>query len=174
MSETSVVKPQGRALRIALAVSVALNLAVAGLFAGMALHHGGFGPDRDGVRDLGFGPFTEALSREDRAALRQAFLAKAPDLRQARREMMADQRDLLAALRAEPFDAAKLSEVMAAQQGRMAARLETGQALMRDFLTAMSPEARLAFADRLEERLSHGRGRDGGGDDDGDKDKAAP
>jgi hypothetical protein len=95
MSETSVVKPQSRALRIALAVSVALNLAVVGLFAGMALHHGGFGPDRDGVRDLGFGPFTEALSREDRAALRQAFLAKAPDLRQARREMMADQRDLL-------------------------------------------------------------------------------
>jgi hypothetical protein len=61
---------------------------------------------------------------------------------------------------------------MAAQQGRMAARLETGQALMRDFLTAMSPEARLAFADRLEDRLSHGGGGDG--DDDGDKDKAAP
>ena len=51
-----------------------------------------FGPDRDGVRDLGFGPFTEALNREDRAALRQAFLAKAPDLRQARQRVRAQRR----------------------------------------------------------------------------------
>ena len=70
--DTTATAPKPKALRYVLVASLALNLAVVGLFAGMALHHGGFGPDRDGVRDLGFGPFTEALDEGDRAALRKA------------------------------------------------------------------------------------------------------
>ena len=151
MTETAVVKAPGRAVRIALAVSVALNLAVVGVVAGAALKHGGSGHEME--RDIGFGPFSEALSREDRRALRGQILQRAPELRSVRKEMQADTQSLLAVLRAEPFDAAGLAAVMETQRARMAGRLEVGQAVLRDFLIAMTPEARKDFADRLEARL---------------------
>lgn len=153
MSETAVVKAPGKGLRIALAVSVALNLAVAGMFAGSFLHDR---ERRDDVREVGFGPFSEALSREDRRALRKALLARMPEMRQARQEAGQDAQNLLAVLRADPFDPGQLSAMMEAQRARMAGRFEVGQDLMRDLLVAMTPEARLAFADRLEKRLQHG------------------
>lgn len=145
-------KPRGRGLRIALAVSVALNLAVLGMAAGAMLHVGGM-PGRDGVRELGFGPFTEALDRQQRGDLRRAFFAKAPEFRNVRKEMRQDTQALLTALRTEPFDPAALTAILETQRKRVAAQLELGQSLMRDMLVAMTPEARLAFADRLEARL---------------------
>jgi uncharacterized membrane protein len=168
MSDTMVAKAPiqkdgGKGLRIALAVSVALNLAVAGMTVGSFIHDRG-GPA--GVRELGFGPFTEALSREDRASLRQSLVSKLPEMRQARHEVMQDSQDLLTALRAEPFVEANLTAVMEAQRDRMAQRLEIGQGLMRDLLLAMRPEARRAFADRLDSRLHHGGKGDGGKDAD--------
>jgi hypothetical protein len=48
-----------RGVKIALALSVALNLAVAGLAVGAWLSDDG--PRRGMPRDLGFGPFSEAL-----------------------------------------------------------------------------------------------------------------
>ena len=154
MSETAVSKAPGRAVRIALAVSVALNLAVVGVVAGAALKHGGSGHEME--RDIGFGPFSEALSREDRRALRGQILQRAPELRSVRKDMQADTQSLLAVLRAEPFDAAGLAAVMETQRARMAGRLEVGQAVLRDFLIAMTPAARKDFADRLEARLQGG------------------
>lgn len=150
----------GRGVRIALAVSVALNLAVAGLFAGSFLKDNEGG--RRDVREIGFGPFSEALSRDDRKALRKMLFARLPEMKQARQEAAQDAQNLLGVLRATPFDPAQLSAVMEAQRQRMAGRLEVGQGLMRDLLVAMTPEARLAFADRLEAHLRHG-GKDKGG-----------
>ncbi|MBC2837094.1 periplasmic heavy metal sensor [Gemmobacter straminiformis] len=147
-------KPSGRGVRIALAVSVALNLLIVGLVAGAVLRDGG--PRGRMMGELDFGPFTEALTREDRDALRQAFVERMPDMRDMRRQMRTDFAALLAALRAEPFDPAALREVMANQSSRMQERLQIGQSLMLERLEAMSPEARAAFADRLEERLRHG------------------
>ena len=162
MSDTAVGKVPGRGLRIALAVSVALNLAVAGLFAGSFLHDREGGPR--GVREIGFGPFSEALSHDDRKALRQALLARMPEMRQARQEAAQDAQTLLGVLRADPFDPAQLAAVLEAQRVRMAGRFEVGQGLMRDLLVAMTPEARRAFADRLEKRLQKG-GKDKFGDE---------
>lgn len=159
MSEAEVAKAAaskapGRVVRIALAVSVALNLAVVGVVAGAALKHGGSGHEME--RDIGFGPFSDALSREDRRALRGQILQRAPELRSVRKETQADTQSLLVALRAEPFDAAGLTAVMETQRARMAGRLELGQTVLRDFLIAMTPEARKDFADRLEARLKGG------------------
>lgn len=151
-------------LRWALAVSVALNLAVAGMVIGARMHDGGMRGAF--ARELNFGAFTEALSPEDRDALRAAVIAKAPEMRLARRQMRSDMAAVLTALRASPFDAAALDAALDVQNRRLASQLELGQGLLRDFLQTMSPEARLAFADRLEDRLRHGKdpmGRDGGG-----------
>lgn len=153
-----VVPPSGRKLRIALAVSVALNLLILGLVAGAVLRDGG--PHGRMVRDLDFGPFTEALTPEDRDALRRDFIRQAPDLRDMRRQMRDDFSTLLAALRAEPFDVEALRGVVANQGDRMAARLELGQDLMLARIAAMTPAERAAFADRLEQRLERGPKRD--------------
>ena len=74
----------GRGVRIALAISLGVNLAVVGVFAGAMLRDG-HGMRGSMVRDLGFGPFTEALSREDRRAMRESLFDRAPDIREARR-----------------------------------------------------------------------------------------
>ena len=149
-----------RGLRIALGVSVALNLLVAGVVAGAILREGG--PRDRMVRDLDLGPFTEALSQEDRAALRRDFVARMPELGEARRAMRAEFRDLLVLLRADPFDPEAMREVLAGQRARMQERIDLGQELLLQRLSAMTPEARQAFADRLEDRLRRGS-RDGGG-----------
>ena len=150
-----------RGLRIALGVSVALNLLVAGVVAGAILRDGG--PRDRMVRDLDLGPFTEALSQEDRAALRRDFVARMPELGEARRAMREEFRDLLALLRADPFDPEAMRQVLGGQRARMQERVDLGQELLLQRLAAMTPEARQAFADRLEERLRRGS-RDGGHD----------
>lgn len=155
----------GKGVRIALAVSVALNLLIVGLVAGAVLRDGG--PRGRMLGDLEFGPFTEALTPEDRAALRQEFVRQMPDMRDMRRQMRTDFAALLDALRAEPFDAAAVRGLIEAQSQRMTGRLAVGQDLLVARIGAMTPEARADFADRLESRLRRGREPDRGEPDRG-------
>lgn len=137
----------GKGLRIALALSVALNLGFVGLAAGAYLRGG---PQDRMVRELDFGVFGKAFSREDRAEMRRGFFERAGHMRDMRADMRADVAALLDVLRAEPLDRAALSDVLARQGNRMAERLELGQALVADRIAAMTPDERAAFADRLE------------------------
>lgn len=142
--------PKG--LRIALAVSVTLNLVVAGLVAGAVLRGPPEGHDlRD--REVTFGPFAEAMRPQDRRALRAEMVRRAPDLREMRAQMRGDIGKVAAALRAQPFDPAALAAVLEAQEARLNSQLSVGVAALRDFLVALPEADRLAFADRLEQRL---------------------
>lgn len=157
-----VAKPSapGRGLRIALAVSVALNLAVVGLVAGAVLRDGPHGPGF--VRDLDFGPFGEAMSMQDRAILRDRFFQNAPNFRGMRDELKGDGEELVAVLKTDPLDVARLSEVMSRQSKRMLDRIELGKSLVLERITNMSVEDRYAFADRLQQAFEHGpRGEHG-------------
>lgn len=156
--------PSNRGLKIALAVSVALNLGVAGLIAGVAWHGGPGGRGEMMVRDFGFGLFNDALSPEDRQALRQSVMGRAGDIREARRQMQADGASILAALRANPFDPAALTAALDAQAGHLGERLKFGSDVIRDHILGLSPQARDAFADRLERRMRRGRDQDGPSD----------
>lgn len=131
--------------------SLGLNLLVAGLAVGAWVN----GPP--GMRDLGFGPFDEAFRPEDRKALRAAVRARAGDLRAARGQMAEDMGAVVTALRAEPFDAAALSAALAAQQANLTARLKIGSEVIGTYMAGLAPEDRLAVADRIEDRLKHGR-----------------
>jgi uncharacterized membrane protein len=139
-----------RWIKIALAVSVALNLAIAGLVAGAWLRDG---PGHGLPRDMSFGPFTEALSDSDRRALRRTLGERAHGFREARQEMQADLQTLLSSLRADPFDPAAAEAALAAIAGRASARLELGRDLIAERILAMSDAERQAFADRLERGL---------------------
>ena len=155
--------------RWVLPLSLTANLLVVGLIGGAALRHafeeGGGGPMA--VRDLGFGPFTAALSRDDRDALRRSFTIRAGELRDLRPAGRAEFDRLLASLRAVPFDLAVVKAEMARQRDRMAERLGLGQDLMVERIAAMTDGERAEFADRVAGALRHGAG-EGAGDGPGD------
>jgi uncharacterized membrane protein len=140
--------------------SLALNLAVAGIVAGAFLRARVWDhpPPRAAMLDPAFGPWGPALSREDRAALRAAFAAERGRVAAGLEAERADRAELLAVLRAEPFDPAALDAVSARLAARIRERVEIGQRLLRDRIVAMTPDERRAFADRLEAALS-GRGK---------------
>ncbi len=137
-----------RRLRWLLIGSLTLNLLVVGVVAGSALRFAGGGP---GDRSLGFGPWSRGLSHEDHAALRESYKASGEDFRAAWQQDRADRAALVSALRAEPFDMAAVDAIATRMQDRGVARMELGQRLIRDHIAAMTPEARRAFADRLEQ-----------------------
>jgi uncharacterized membrane protein len=149
-TSTSPVPAGANWIKIALAVSVALNLAVAGLAAGAFLK-GGAG--RGMPHDLSFGPFSDALDGDDRRALRMALTDRMPSFRESRAEARAEFITLLDALRASPFDETAVQSALAAIETRNARRLELGRSLIEARLLQMSQVARLAFADRLEKGL---------------------
>ena len=107
MSETPEMPPQppraGRGIRIALAVSLALNVAVAGLVGGALLGRGG-PEDPPALRMLGLGPFALALPADGRDQLRGRLEEMTPDLRAERTRIGMSLRHVQGALLAEPFD----------------------------------------------------------------------
>ena len=144
-------EPSGRGLKIALAVSVGINLAIAGLAAGAWLKDGHDARGR-GMSD--FGAFSEAFSREDRRALRKALTDRAPDFRAARTAAEAEFAGLVTALRAEPFDPAAVGAALAAISARNADRIDLGRNLIETYLLGMPTQDRLALANRLEVQLT--------------------
>ncbi len=145
-----------RVLRIALAVSVGLNLAVLGVVAGSLWHDGNGGGRGQMVRDLGFGPFGEALGQDDRHALREWLKGRAPELRSANAQRYADLAAVQAALRAQPFDPDALRAALGAMRGRMESQLALGHEALTDVILAMPNGERLALADRLERGMRRG------------------
>lgn len=152
----------GRGMRIALILSLTLNLLILGMIGGAAISHHRRAAHGE-ARDVGFAPFTGALDRADRAALRRAFLAAMPDARDRRQAARQDFNRLAAALRAEPWDRAVVSKLLARHGARTAERLELGHRLLVERIAAMTPAARAAFADRIEAGFRRGPGgeRDG-------------
>lgn len=135
-------------LRIVLFASLALNLAVAGMFAGFLLK----GPPRHGHDRDPVAPYTRAFDEEQRGevwqTLRQRYRAdRAAD---GRPDVLGEYRAALDALRAEPFDAEGFGRVLAEQGARADERRQRGETVLLDYVTALSPEDRAAYADRLE------------------------
>ncbi len=154
-------EPTTRRLKIALMLSLGVNLVILGMVGGALLHRWRDGPP-EMTRDPGFGPFTEALDPEDRAALRRAFAREDggnPLL--FRREMRGELEAFLVLLRAEPLDETALAEQLGRMTAGAQARLQTAERLLLARFAEMSPEARQRFADRMEEILSHRQMRDG-------------
>lgn len=142
--------PGPRWIRWLLVASLAFNLAVLGVMGGAALRFRGAGMHATAVRDLSLGQFTEALSRQDREVLRQAFIGDPVAFRSERRKARADFERILAALRAEPFDPDQFRAGLDRQKARIQARLDLGQRLLSDLIARMPTDERLQFADRFQ------------------------
>ncbi len=158
MAQTTSPKPSRMRpwLRVLLFASLALNLAVAGMAAGVFLR-GGPLRDHHGDRDF-VTPYTRAFDedqrRDLRRALRDGFVAqRGKD--GARPDLIQDYRDALTVLRADPFDPSAMARVLDRQSARAAERQSMGQEVLGTYLAALTPEARAAYAQRLEDEINH-------------------
>lgn len=144
-------------IKALLFVSLALNLAVAGLAAGAVLRHGSMKDHRPMRVDQIGGPYTSALSREDRRAIWRELRRMQGEGRPDRAQIRADFDTVVQALRADPFDPAQVRGIMDRQFQAGVARQEIGQSLLLARIEAMTQAERAAFADRLVERLDRPR-----------------
>lgn len=144
-----------RWMRWLLVASLALNLLIGGLFLGSAFTDGGPGR-RPRPADMALGPLASALAPEDRHAILGSLRGR-EELRPLTREERATAfGELVAALRAEPFDAARASRAIVERSSRVAQAEEAMQEALVARLAAMSPADRAAFADRLEDEIKRG------------------
>lgn len=143
-------------MKALLALSLAVNLAVAGLVGGNALrnwHDPEFrhvkiepGLDRRQSRILHMVP----EAQQD--GVKEILLERQDDLDQARREMRAAQMDFIAAIRQEPFDPQKLEAALARRQAASGAFWRIGMDQVARIALALDASGRTELADQLEER----------------------
>ena len=169
MTEQKTGQPNGkmrRSLRVLLIGSLALNLLIVGLVAGAAFSIRGNGPPTP-ITDRFGSPHIKALSQDDKRemgrAIRSAY--RKADLDRTTDRALYTQ--VLAQLRATPFDVDALQSVVMQQD----ASHELRRALARDVflsqIASMSDAERAAYADRLQEVLE--RVKDKKHPKDGDK-----
>ena len=103
---------------VLLAASLTLNVLILGVIAGAHFRDDrdqrSPPPDRAVLREGGFMPFFEAMPRESRRRMAEAFRDSVPGRGPDRTALVADFRNFVAALRAEPFERDALNEVLEA------------------------------------------------------------
>jgi Spy/CpxP family protein refolding chaperone len=153
----------GRGLKIALGLSLAVNLLILGLVLGALLAAGPGRSDRDDprLRSLGLGPFALALPREDRQAVTDRIDRDA--LRAERRAMGRSLVQLRAALLAEPFDRAAAEAALAGSRASASAAQAQGHAALLDHIETLSADERAELVERLGRVVRRMGGRDGDG-----------
>ena len=149
-------KPMSRGLKVLLFGSLALNLLIVGVVAGVVMS-GGPGKSRFAEKtDVGGFVLVRALPREARAELRKRFEAKRADLRASGKAAPSKQ-DILAALRASPFDRLAFAELVSSQTRSLAERGRLGQEALVEQVAEMTDDERRAYADDVEEAFSRRR-----------------
>jgi len=149
MSDTNTnVRPR-RWGRVVLIVSLGLNLAVVGVVAGSAFHFGGGGHRTHSANFAA--PYIRALDHLDRASIREQ-LHRGPDMMQADQAARKETyRQMAEALRAEPFDSARIHTLMIQQREGVRTRISAAQDVWLRHVSGMSTQSRADYADRLEE-----------------------
>ena len=156
-------KRSGRGVKIALAVSLALNLAVVGLVGGAVV--GARNNNAEGqegapaLRTLGLGPFALALSRDDRQELRGRVEEHGEPLREERRAIGRALREVQAALLSEPFDRDAAEAAFAASRDRVIGLQEVGHTALLDQIESMSAQERADLAESLNRLMRRSRPR---------------
>jgi len=142
-----------------LALSLTLNLLVLGLIAGAHFRDQRDlrrfpPPDREVMRTTGFGPFFDAMPREARNRLGKALRERDGNFRPDRGVLAAELREMIVALRAQPFDPEALAALLSAQHDRIDGRIVAGRGMLLEQVALMSDAERAQFADGLERQFS--------------------
>lgn len=138
-------------LRIVFALSLALNLAVVGALAG-AWWRGGHpeGPGAGGQVAALYRALPDEARRSLRAEMRGAMNRDGQQAMRIRGRLMA-------ALKAEPFDAAAVEAILVAQADALGAVQQRMRAAWLARVAAMTPDERRAYAERVEAEFAQRR-----------------
>lgn len=137
-----------KALRIVLVASLALNVAVIGAVAGMAMSSKNQRAMPQRV-SFEFGAIGRVLDREDRRAIGDK-LRKSGPRPMSPSAQRAQVGEIAQALRAVPFDPDLLTELMGNLRDQSSRVQQNAQSAFIAHLTAMTPERRMELADRLD------------------------
>jgi adhesin HecA-like repeat protein len=132
-------------LGAALVLSLAVNLFLVGTFAGRLL----FGATETTLPATGRGGMVarfQALPVAERLRFRAAMVLNDSGLRAAQQALRAAQLRTLAALRATPYDKARMTEAFAALRAATDARQVALHAALAEALATLPPEARATLA----------------------------
>ncbi len=144
---------EGKALKVAFVISLAMNVMVIGVIGGGVLN--GKRPAPMGGYDVSLGEFGKALSRDERAKIRNDLRAN-PNFRlPSRATREASVQEFITAVRAEPFDVTVIEGIFAAQRDRGAQAMQAVQDALVKRLVEMTAQERQAFADRVASFASH-------------------
>lgn len=143
-------------MKLLLIVSLALNLAVAGLVGGHALR---------GSRDPAFARvepepgldrrqtrLLQMVPEPERDQARQMLLARRDDIDRARREMREAHMGLIEAIRQDPLDRERLEQALARRHEASGAFWQIGSEQLVEIAGTLDSAARDELAARLEER----------------------
>ena len=141
----------GHGVKVALFVSLAINILIVGLIVGAMSHRW---RDRDmmqgpAMADLGFGPYIAALDDGQRRDFVREVLGSAKDFRKNREEIRSGIEGMLTLLRAPTFDVAAFDATLKAQSLKLEERRALAIDLFVKRVAEMTPEAREELADRL-------------------------
>ena len=157
MAERSARVP--RWVKATLAVSLALNLVVVGLVVGASLSRGG-PPWHPAARaPVDPGGLIRALPDDAREDVIRAM--REGREREDRAERDRRTRAILALIRSEPFDRARLEAALDERRAATSSEFDRIQSLFLDRLEGMDAAERSAFADRLTDRGSWRGDREG-------------
>lgn len=148
-------KPLGTLMwvRIALGVSLALNLLVVGLVVGAMFRFGDAEGRRPPAHSIGAAMFRE-LPQEDRKALREDMVNRPTHSAASR---ATETKAIAAALREDPFDPDVVLAILNEQAQDRIDWQQSAQQAWLDRVEQMSVTDRADFADRLNESLSRHR-----------------
>jgi uncharacterized membrane protein len=138
----------GRGIKIALALSLALNLLVAGLVGGAILARPAPG-EAPAIRTLGLGPFALALPREARDEVRDRIEADMAELRRNRAEIGRSLMAVRRALVSDPFDRHAAERALGRSREAAIALQAQGHGALLDTLESMSAAERAVVAERM-------------------------
>ena len=148
-----------RWIKWCLGLSLALNLAVVGVIVGALLRDDG---PRRGPGGLNHAmPYMRALPPEDRKSIRQAMRSGSQHPGMSRRALHTQ---MIEALKADPFDASRVQDIVQAQLDEGLRSLGAVQQAWLDHVTEMDAQSRRMYADRIEDALKRPRGKPPKGD----------
>lgn len=154
MAQTGV--ENGKWMRWALAVSLGVNLLVVGLVAGAAYRFDGpHGKPIGSMRDFGT-PYIAALEKDRRREIFRQLRKSSEAGSMTREARQALYGEAVTALRAVPFDLARVSAVLEQQRLAASGVQQAAQGAWLAEIAAMDAPARAAYADRLQEVLTRG------------------
>lgn len=148
MSQDTNTAPQRRSpvwMRVLLGVSLALNLAVVGIVAGVALRFGG--DDRPGHPPRMGSATIRALPAEDRRAILNRARAEVKTTRRPR----SDVAEMAALLRAAPYDHGALEALVAERRAQRQGWITAMQGAWLEHVATMTEAERMDYAQALEE-----------------------